>query len=67
MNTCSETSIGQVWGNGDLSTLIDAHALHSPVHSCDEPAQSYLANERASTLKTVCGGERKEEEHRLAK
>lgn len=57
MRTCPDTSVGQVRGDGDPSAFVDAHALKTAVHPCDESAQAHLAGEGFASVMTADGEE----------
>ena len=53
--TSSYAPEGQVGGDCDLPALVDAHALKTPVHPCDESAQAHLADEGFASVMAVDG------------
>lgn len=42
-----------MWGDRDPPAFIDAHALKTAVHPCDESAQADLADEGFASVMTV--------------
>lgn len=53
IGTCSDASIGQVWGDFDPPAFIDTHAQKTAVHPCDESAQADLADEGFASVMTA--------------
>lgn len=57
-HTCADASIGQVRRDCDPPALVDAHALQTSVHPCDEFTEAHLTDEGfASVIAAQAGWE----------